>query len=307
METGPDRESPPAPPTRAGGVVVAVAAVLAYLGGVGAVSSRAAPGQLAAFELEHERVVSVVGSSDGLARLAKRRVERRPGYGPYVSFDDVAEVSMSVRVADQRRRSFTIDTFGVGPSPPDTDPSKNDALAAGKSARGKLKYRRKRTSGGYGNYVEEQFAWTSRTRLARGTRVVLKGALALGRVGGGTYDAYDEFQFDGASKQIGGVTAALADGNRSLFLRGLRMPSTGGTLAADVTWDDETSGTVVFSDPPFLDGKSGRIRFKNGVWTVTGPAGHGVRVLIREDGSGVVNVGLGRFPVAAGDVVLDFE
>ncbi len=75
-----------------------------------------------------------------------------------------------------------------------------------------------------------------------------------------------------------------------------------GTLALDITWVNETSGTCIFTAPTHLAGLGGKVKksAKSGVITVTGPKGQSTKLTIEPDGSGKVRLGYGKWNVGPG-------
>jgi hypothetical protein len=330
METGTPRGEGAAPPLRRGAVVLVVAAV-AFIGGLGALTGRAAPARPTSFEVQHERILSIVGSHESSVQLAHK--VRLPGYS-YATWEELGTARVAFNVRAQRGNRFEIDAFTVEPGAydpyegydggdygddggddtaakaPRTAADGKDELPAGAVVVGKLRYRLKRARRDYGNYVTENVEWKSTAKLRHGTRVALTGNLNLGYVDGGEYDAgsYGEFLFGPRSKQSGGATATLAGGETTAFIRGLRIQTTAGTLHCDVTWIDAQQGTVTFTAPESLAGLTGRIRAGNrGTWSITGPKGNPVRIQVRDDGSGTVDLGVGKFRVSEGGFQLTYE
>lgn len=324
METGPGTSlSPPdvagadAPPVRRGAAVLCVGA-LAVVCGLGALSGRAAPGQPTSFELTHGRILSVVGRYEQDVTLARK--VRDPEYG-YSTFEPVGAARLTMNVRAQRGSRVEIDELSVAPtsySPYEPGPDYgedaektgrtaqdgNDELAPGKRAVGKLRYRRKRIRRDYGTYVVETVEWKTNAKLRYGTKLGLAGSMTLSDYGGD----YGEFLFGPRSKSTGGATAALADGRASVYIRDLRIRTSAGVLHCDVAWTDARHGTVTFTSPEYLAGLTGRIRASGrGTWSITGPKGQPVHIHVRDDGSGTVDLGVGRFKVGEGAFQLSYE
>lgn len=279
----------------AGGLVVA----LAVIGGLGIASGRAAPTLPTAFELSHRRILSVVGTHSGEVALS-RKVRHKNEYGkPYFTYDRIGGVNLALDVTEQRGRRFTIrpvaiQGYGQPKGPYDEAPVLKDALAGKKKGTGRLVYRRKRVGRGQYAHFEEFVDWRSSTKLAKGTRVSLKGTAALGY----------QVDFDGKSTLSGGLTPKLAKRRASALIRGFRVTLGEALLHGDITWNDSTSGTVDFTSPSSLAGKKGTIRVSGKKYLVSGPKGFPAKCVIEEDGAGTVDLGLGKFSVGYGSFQL---
>jgi hypothetical protein len=282
-----------------GGLLV-VGAVVA---GLGIARTPAASSQPTSFELQHQRILSFVGTHEGDFALGRRRfIPRHGGYGGYTVFDEFSTAHLSITASDQRGGKITISAASIGPpgygggyGVPPSAGSDTDSLTAGKIAKAVVRYKRKRVRDFYGkSYVTDAMDWNSTVKMSKGTKVKLGAEAGL---------EYGTFAFESKRSAVaGGVTPRLAGGRPKALLTGFEIASSGGTLHGDVTWTDEKSGTVAFTAPPFLAGKIGTIKaLPGGRWQVRGPKGYPCQISFDESGKGSVNLGLGRFTVGDGD------
>lgn len=289
-----------------------VAAAAALLAGLGVARSPADTSRPTAFELEHGRILSFVGSFEGDVTLGRRKFVPTGGGGyggykrGYYTFEELGTARLALTTSDQRGGRLTISQASIGPSGYDgggygngykSEPraADTDSMAAGRRGKAVVKYRRRRVKDEYGEFrFVESLDWTSAVRMKGGTKVQLRGTADLD---------YGTFAFDSRKSSVtGGATRQLAGGKTKALLSGFQVSSGGGLLHGDVTWTSEKSGKVAFTSPNFLEGKTGTIRaLPGGRYQVKGPKGYPVTISFDDEGKGSVNLGLGKFGVVGGD------
>lgn len=249
------------------------------------------PNQPVKVVLNDSRVLSAGGTYNILSGVHEKQVVTLPGGEKVTYFPQVGYATIDMTLGGQKKSKVKFEQFDLNVSSYGYDGlvSGNDMLNGSKS--GKLGLSKQGLPSLSGDLA-----------LKKSTKVDFNASGYT--LSGYNYTGTTLLSLFPKSTIANGVAKSVFGINK-LFLSGAFDLPDGGPLNLDVTWTNPTKGkgTVVFTSPTWLAGKAGTVKQSDpptGKLKIEGPKGFDIEITVNADGSGVADLGYGKFDVPVG-------